>query len=227
MPSIALDFIPPAEPDIITLRVWEAPAQDGPFALIESVSAVGEYPNYITRWVTDQATSPTDWFKIDWVDSKGAVYEISQAVQGGTVTLVGKIVQRVLARDSSLDERIVDEEAQAVVCDYFNVDDPALAPDPNPKELRGLTSMTMARVYISNLIAEGQSESYTAGLVSQRAETSTNKSLDLIKYLLGQANQDLGTSTTYIMLLEDVDPTGLNTRSTIDVDESRLIVEIQ
>jgi len=217
MASVPLDFTPPIEPDITELHIEEASSKDGPFNEIETVTAVGAYPDYISRYTTSLATALNDWFRIRWKDSKGAYTPYSEPLQGGTTTLVQQIVNRVMLRDPMADENVALQEAEAVISDVFRVDDPYTI-DPatvTPKQKSGITFLTLARTYLSSIvtsIAAGTSDSYTAGLVSQSAGTASqseiSKGLSNIEQLIEWANRDLGLSFSVVMLLEEIEVAG-------------------
>src|SRR5262245_28257796 len=103
MATVRLDFTPPGIPDVTKLHIEEAPASGGPFVEIEQVAS-GTYPNYISYYVTQNASSATYWFRIRWETSQGAFTPYSGALQGGTKTLVQEIVDRVMLRNPSLNE---------------------------------------------------------------------------------------------------------------------------
>jgi hypothetical protein len=228
MAVVHLDVIPPNIPDITKLLIYEASSSAGPDTLIETVTPVGAYPTYLSRYTTTAATNALNWFSVDWEDSKGARVGRSTRMQGGTQTVISKLINRVMLRDASLSENIVAQEAEAVIFDYFDVADPY---DPaltaTPRQLAGLTYLVQARSYIAAVItSSATSDSYTAGLISQKAGDTTvaTNRIQLIQGLIDQANALLGIATTFVMLIEDVDPTGIGMRSGIEWDHSRLQV---
>ena len=172
--SVALEFLPPTDEGIVKLTIFEAPAALGPFLSIEEVTEVGSYPTYINNYTTDLATSKTNWFAIQWEDSKGAVSPMSSAVQGGMSTLAGEIVDRVMLRDPNLNQNVVMQEALAVIELYFK-QDPMTIPlsEASYAELSGLTLLTMARCYIVSTATQTSTEDYTSGLVSQKSGTAS------------------------------------------------------
>lgn len=224
MVSVSLDFVAPDEPDLTSLLIYESSTASGPFVLIETVTPVGTYPDYITHYTTSFATSVSNYFAIEWEDSKGGRTAMSAAVQGGTELAIGMIVNRVLLRDPTLNSIVVEQEAEAVITSYFNVadaHDPSIS--PTAAELSALTYMTLARAYIGAVISASSSDSYSAGLVSQKASTSSGDKTKLIEWLLGQSARVLGTATV-VMLLEDIDPTGIGATSGIEWDATRGIM---
>lgn len=229
MATVSLDFIPPSDPDIVAMHIYEATAQDGPYAEIERVTAVGTYPDYITRYVTRVAANGIDWFAIAWENAAGQVSELSAGVQGGTSTLVGIIVQRMLLRDSSLDETIAAQEAEAAISDYFAVVDTSTI-DPttvSPKILSGLTNLALARSYITKQITSSATNKWVAGIVSMDNSSSNSaKSTETIKALIDLANRDLGRNFSVILLLKEVAVAG-GMKQLKSVDLSRLLMEIQ
>lgn len=229
MASVPLRFVPPNDKDLTTLLIFEGPASGGPFTQIESVSAIGTYPNYITEYTTDQAVSDNDWFSIRWVDNKNALTEFSNAVQGHTQTLVGKLTANVLLRDATLDDNIVSQVAEWVVARVMHTDEPwtLAVSDATFSQVEGMTLLILARSTLHSLISSSSGESYTAGLVSQKAGGTTTLNRDVVKALVDEANMLLGISFSLVMLLEDIDPIGLGTVSTIGVDQSRLLISIE
>lgn len=222
--SVHLDFIPPNVPDLASLKIYEAAAKTGPWTVIETVTAIGSQGSYISEYTTANATSLTDWFSIEWIDSKGASYGQSQGVQGGVESLVSEIVDRVMLRDPTLNEQVVGQEAEAVVEQYYNVTDPLslLASDATAQELSGLTLLVLVRSKLVQ-ISLGTTESYTAGLVSQKAGTSSS-SADL-EALLKAANVLLGTSFSVVLQMRDNCIAGGMVISGIP-DQSRLLVDL-
>lgn len=228
MPSVPLKFIPPDDKDLVKMLIFEGPSAVGPFVQIEEVNVIGVFPNYITEYTTNLATSDNDWFVISWVDNKGAATEQSNAVQGHTQTLVGKLVANVLLRDPTLDDNIVAQVAEWVVARIMKTTAPySLASSAaSYAQMEGMTLLVLARSVLHSLIASSSGESYTAGLVSQKAGGQAIDR-DLIAALINEANVLLGISFTVVMLLEDIDPTGIGTVSTIGVDQSRLLLSIE
>jgi hypothetical protein len=227
--DVHLNFLPPTVPDITKLHILEATTANGIYSEIEVVTAVGSYPNYITRYTTSMANSLSDWFRIQWEDSKGALTELSESVQGGTESLLSQITEMVLLRDPALNENIVAQEAAAAIEMVFRVSNPFSLPAGygTYSQRIGLVYMIMARSYISTVVRQSQSDSYQAGLVSQKASSSTKVTTDTIRWLLDQANALLGTGYTLVMLLEDIDPTGIGAASSIEWDQSRLLLSIE
>jgi hypothetical protein len=227
--SVYLNFTRPIEPDIARMRIYEAPVKAGPFNVIEEVTAVGTYPNYISDYTTNAAVSVADWFAIQWVNLKGAESDLSAPIQGNTTSLIGEIVQRVLLRDSSLDEVIATQEAEAVVAEYFNVVDPySVLPTVSPKILRGLTNMTLVRTYLSSIITStgaGSGEKWSAGIVSMDTSVSSTKQLNDMQALLKMANDDLGLNQSIVLLIKEIEVAGGYKRLQ-GVDLTRSIYEL-
>lgn len=225
--SVPLDFIPPGEPNIVALRIYEGVTKDGPFIQIERTTNVGVAPNYITRYTTNLATAIADWFTIQWEDSGGALSPMSQAIQGGTTTLVHRIIDRVLVRDSSLNERIVSQEAEGVIQTYYGdtVDPYNPTLKPNYRILSGLTLLTLARSKLQSIAASGNVSGWTAGLVSMKSGTAAS-SLKDIQALIAEAGTMLGMR--YSMVAQMAVPEivrGLSQVVTADI--SRLLIEVE
>lgn len=228
MATVTLDFIPPSDPDIVALRIYESIAQDGPYGQIERVTAVGVTPDYITRYVTTVAVNGADWFAIAWENSAGQISELSAGVKGGTSTLVGIIVQRMLLRDPSLDEAIAAQEAEAAISDYYGVVDTTTIDSTtvSPKILSGLTNLALARSYITKQITSSQANKWSAGIVSMDQSSSTTKSAETVKALIELANHDLGRGYSVVLLMKEISIAGGYgrlvgvdlTRTTVDYD---------
>ena len=224
--SVALEFLPPTDEDIVKLIILEAPAAVGPFLSIEEVTDVGSYPTYINNYTTDLATSKTNWFAIQWEDSKGALSPVSAAVQGGMSTLAGEIVDRVMLRDPNLNQNVVMQEALAVIEMYFK-QDPTTIPlsEASYAELSGLTLLTMARCYIVTAASQTSTDDYTSGLVSQKSGTGSKSGGIDLDALIAQANAFLGTNYSVIMVMEEIEIAGGMVGVTTK-DQTRLIIEI-
>jgi len=222
---VHLDFVPPDEPDLARLVIYEATSKDGPWTEIETVTNVGEQGNYITEYTTALANSSSDWFSIEWFDSKDASFGQSQGVQCGVQGLVAEIVDRVMLRDPSVNENVVAQEAEAVVEQYMGTNDPLSVPtsDATARQLSGLTLLTLVRAKLFT-ISTSNSTGYTAGLVSQTGG-SASTSFDTLERLMEEANELLGTSFSVIMQLEEIEVAGGSVTPGIP-DQSRLLVDI-
>jgi len=230
--SVALEFIPPDEPDLYALHVYEATDSAGPFSEIDVTQAIGAYPNYITRYTTANATATTDWFAIAWENTANVVGELSVPMQGGTSTLVSEIVNRVMLRDPTLNQIIVSQEAEVAVSEYLHTQDP-LSVDPDAvtlKILSGLTYFTMARSYIAKAVsfASTSGGKWVAGLVSLDLSAASKKGSywDNIDKLLQAANLELGRSYSVVLLLQEIEVAG-GYKQLVAADLSRTIIEVQ
>jgi hypothetical protein len=225
MASVALDFLPPAVPDIVKLSIYEGIEQDGEYTLIEEITEIGVYPNYITRYTTEEATNSAGWFRIQWTDNKGATTEFSGAIQGGTYLLISKLMDRVMLRDATLDENLVSQACEWVISKFFITENPydvTLAATYN--QLEGLTLLSLARALLHTLAQASMDESYTAGLVSQKAGVGNLAGRkDIIATLVNEANNILGLNFTVVMLLENADPLGMGTISTMGLVQPQLL----
>jgi hypothetical protein len=222
---VRLDFIPPPNADLVELRIYESPVQEGPFTLIETVTVIGDYPDFISTYTTAYATSSDYWFAIDWYDDKGGNLGISDSIQGNMQLLLGEIVARVMMRDSTINENIIYDEALAVLERFFPAGTDLRAipiQDASEQEKSGLALLTQARCYIFD-VSEGEEE-YTVGLVSQKKRNS--RSFDLIKMLLSRAESDLGLSFSAILQMAEVEVAG-GVLTDATVDRSRLLIELQ
>lgn len=229
MASVRIDFIRPSDPGLVKLHIYEAATKDGPFAEIETVTAIGTYPDYISYYTTTMATAIDYWFEIEWEDASGARTPRSIPVQGGTSSLVAQIVNRMLLRDPVLDETVAAQEAEAAISTYYNTLDPYSIDPTNvsPKILSGLTNLALVRSYMTVVITStGSASKWTAGLVAMDT-SSMNKTLtpDGIKGLLALANVDLGLSFSFIALIDEIEVAG-GFKQLVSADLSRGIIEI-
>lgn len=203
MASVPLKFNPPADEGLVALIIEEGAAALGPFIVIETVTDVGSYPDYIAEHTTDDATSVVNWFRVRWRDESGAFTPYTNPMQGGTESLVAKIKDRVKQRDPSLVDAIVYQEVEAIVSDYFGVLDPY---DPtltaSYKVLNGLTYLALARNYIYQSVMSGDVEEAKLGLVSFKS-SSGSRTVD-IAALIALANDNLGLRTSIVLQMEDV-----------------------
>lgn len=224
--SIPLDFIPPGEPGIVALRIYESPTKTGSYTQIERVTAIGAYPNYITRYETALAGAVDHWFAIAWESTGGFVGELSVPVQGGKTTLVGILTDRMILRDPALNEIIAAEEAEGAISDYYGTIDP-FSVDPatvSPYILSGLTMLALARAYIVTALTTSTTQSYTAGLVQQTSGSATKQQQN-IEGFLNLANRMLGRNYSFVALMEELEVAG-GFRQLVGVDVTRGIIEI-
>jgi hypothetical protein len=227
MPSVPLNFLPPADPGAKALIIYEAAEAEGPFTQIERNDQIGTYPNYITRYTTEEAANVDDWFTIQWEYEAGTLSEMSQAVKGGTTTLVGEITERVLLRDSSLDENVVAQEAEAVANDVAPA--AVLAEDVSVKVMSGMVMLTLARVALIGLLRSSSVSGldFTAGIVSIKNSAATGKNnLETIEGIIRLANSYLGRSFSVILLVKEIETAGGYTQL-VGADLSRTIVEFE
>lgn len=206
MVSVPLRFLPPDIDNLVSLKIWESAVKEGPFILKATVAPIGSYPEYIDNYTLTTAVSVDDWFAISWVDSGGAESSLSAPVKGGTTTLVGEVVFRVLERDRSLDPQVVRQDAEAVVQHYFSADPYDTTLSPTYRQLNGLVLLVLARQKLVSMIeAIGSSDSFTIGLVSGKntASASVTQQESAIKRLLDLAMSELGVSQSVIMQLAE------------------------
>ena len=233
MASVALNFRPPMEPGIDKLHIYEAPASGGPWTLIETVdmSPAYPYPDYLTRYTTNLASSINSWFAIEWEDAKGAKSGMSAPIMGGTENLVSVLVERALLRDPTIDENVAAQEAEAIV-EMFYPGRVVREVQPNEatfNQLSGMTLLLMARVYTMSLLSVSSSstEDFTAGLVSMKSGSATavKKDLNAIRDLIAAANAILGISYSVKLLMEEIEVGG-GYRQLQGVDLTRLLLEV-
>jgi hypothetical protein len=222
---IRLDFTPPSEPDLTALHVEESATSTGPFVEIQVITPIGTYPDYIT-FATVNANQPTDWFRIRWANAGGAFTPYSEAIQGGTTTLVQTIVDRVMIRNPTADERIVTQAAEQIISSVMKTPNPYdVTLTANYSQLEGMTLLTLVRVAISTLAAGGNASSFTAGLISMKQDTGSAQENSL-KLMMDEAGRLLGISKSMVgQLAAPVLAQGL--AQIVSADHSRLIVEIE
>lgn len=229
--SVFLNFTPPDREDLVKLYIYESDDSDGPWTLIETVvpPALGTYPDYISHYTTNLAGSNLHWFSIQWEDSKGAKTQQSNAIQGGTSTLVGEIVDRVMARDNSLDEQVVLAEAEALIERYFGTDPYTVDPSTVGYATKNsLAKMVQAKSMYSFLVTStGSSSSWAAGLVSMKSSTTeVTTSLEIIKSLLAEAARELGLQVSVVAQMTGLEIAG-GFSQIVSADISRLLIEVE
>jgi hypothetical protein len=227
--SVMLDFVKPEEPDLVKLEIYESASKDGPLALIESLdeTEIGTYPDYITRWTTQNATSELNWFAIRWMNSGGAYSDYSPRVQGGTETAVAEVTARIQQRDPMISESIAFQEASAVVFEYFSSVDVPLS-QVNPSQLSGLTMLALARTYVTSITTSSTSaDQWTAGLVSLKSGTSgSSQTVKNIDALMKQAAMLLGVSYSRVCQMIPYPLPG-SWGEIQSWDTSRLLIEVE
>lgn len=204
MASVHLSFIPPDRAGFILLRILEAPDLTTPMTLIETVTDVGTFPNYITSYSTDDAAASDNYFAIQWEDDKGVRTPVTARIKGGTQTLVGKIVERSLQRDLSLNEDVVRQEAEGAIESYYGTGTDPYEIDVasvSYAQTNGLVYLTMARAYIFEQAKAADAQSVQLGLVTMRSSSTSSRNID---GLIELANASLGIGTSLILQMEDI-----------------------
>lgn len=227
MASVHLDFTPPDQEDLDQLVIYESVSPDGPWASIEIIDDIGEYPDYISEYTTAEANATSNYFAIDWIDTNGANVGLSNAIQGGTETLIGEIIHRVLRRDPELDEVVVSQEAKVVMDEVFrDVPDPTIE-NTSSKVLSAVTLLTMARVYEMSLIEDSGNGGWVSGLVSIRNDPAAlDNKLKAIDRMVQQALRELGWGGSRVAQI--LMPPIINGLSEIvSADISRLQIEVE
>lgn len=144
MADVTLRFIPPDEPDMAALRVYEGVSSGGSFSQIERTTAIGGYPQYITKYTTTMASDNSHWFTIAWEDESGTVGAQSTPVQGGTSP------NEIMASVGDINANLpADYDSPVVIADGVNT---------------ALLQISVARVirgYLSRVIDNGTLLSWT------------------------------------------------------------------
>lgn len=232
MASVPLDFTAPDWPNLTIMRIYEAPAQGGPWTEIEEVTPVGTYPDYISRYTTNMATSELSWFSIEWEDNKGAKSPLSNPIQVGQNSLAAEITSRAMLRNPNLNEMVVYQSAQGVIATIYG--DVIPDPDDVPYDtLDGMTMLTMARTMIFDVAtaaAAGNVSKFTAGLVSMEtgstSGSSTGDPFKTVDALIKAANALLGVDYSVILFLKEIEIAG-GLAGIVSWDQSRLLMEIE
>ncbi len=227
--SVYLDFTPPDREDLTKLHIFEGSSAVGPWSLVETVSPVGDYPNYISSYTTALATNKLNFFTIQWEDAKGAKTEISNAIQGGTLTLIGEIVERVLVRDNTLDEQVVLAETEALLERYFGVDPYTIEnSDVGYATKNSLAKIVQAKsMYSALMTGSTVGDSWTAGLVSMKSSSSTSgNALAIIDHLLKEAARELGLGVSIVAHMANLEIAG-GFSQIVSADISRLQIEVE
>lgn len=229
MASVFLNFTPPDREELTTLRIFEATDKSGPWTEIEAVTEIGTYPNYISSYTTNLASNAINWFSIQWEDAKGAKTDQSNAIQGGTETLVGEIVDRVLVRDGTLDEQVVLAETEALIERYFGVDPYTV--DPNSvgyATKNSLAKMVQAKSMYSKVVTSSStSGGWTAGLVSMKSSSGdSTTSMDIIDSLMKEAARELGVGVSIVAQMMAI-PIAGGFSQIVSADISRLLIEVE
>lgn len=223
---VYLDFVPPNDlPDLTKLHIYESADKEGPFVEIEVVTPVGSVGDYITSYTTVLADDENDWFSIRWENSKGAFTPYSDAVQGGSRSIVADVVSRVMLRDPSLSEEIVFQEAEAIIEDIYGT----TYPDPTTikkSRLNGIAILAMARAQLASYAASmsNSGQSWTAGLVSMK--TGSGTTLNNVRDLLNEASRMLGMNVSVVaqMVVPEI-AGGLSEIKMADI--SRLLIDVE
>lgn len=194
--NVPLTFIPPTADDIATLHIWEGATSAGPFFEIDS-TPVGTFPDYIREFVTTHANSISDWFAIQWEDAAGVRGNLSASMMGGTTSLIGELIERVLLKNGDLNETIALQEAEAVISYIYGVDDPYTIDigTVNKLWLSELSNLVYVSCMYDEVIQIGalSQTSYTAGIISESSGGSNNKTvLDNLERLEKRALKRLG-----------------------------------
>jgi hypothetical protein len=241
MASVSLRFVAPDVEDLVSLHILESTSATGPFTEIQTVTSIGTYPAYIDHFTTTLATSALHWFAVQWENAGGVRTEVSAAIQGGTESLVWRIVSRARQRDPGISEPVVAQEAEAAIETYFGADPYTIDPDTvSYRVLSGLTYLALARALAVSITtaaaaatAAGDIASWQVGLVNSKTSTTTGGSNTgttsvnaNLESLIDLANELLGWHVSLVMLLEDVNVTGSRSAAMWQ-DQSRLVVETE
>lgn len=207
MASVFLSLVPPERAGYTKLHIWEA-VDNAPTTapnMIETVTDIGSFPDYISGYSTNEAASVSNWFSIQWEDDKGVLSLMSARVKGNSRTLVSDVTNRVLERDHSLDKNVVVQEVEGAIQYYLGEQtdpyDPTLS--LSYTKLNGLTYLTMARVKIIEIAAREGDDNVTIGLVSMRSPSNVSTKTD-VQSLLNLANNALGINTSVVLQLDSI-----------------------
>lgn len=205
MAALPLTFVPPEEPGIAQLHIYESPTADGVFTEIETVPA-GDYPDYIDHYTTQNVVNINDWFAIAWSTVDGVISPLSSPIKGGTSTLMGELVERVLLRSPTLDERIVLQEAEATVSFVYRNPDPYSidVTTVDPLWLTSLAELTeIATLWAATVNRGATAQDYSAGLISERNTIDTRTALDNLQRWEKRILRRLGIGGSLIASIQD------------------------
>lgn len=228
MASVRIDFEQPTDEGLVALRIFEAPAANGPFTQIQRVTAIGAYPEYISYFTTALAVNPNAWFTIQWEDAGGALSLMSNPFQGGTTSLIGDLVERVRQRDPSIREVIARQEIEALLEAYFNKNPYTVTLDGNPRKYRilnGVTLMALARSYISTFSTGGEYEKWTAGLVSVQNGKNASISFKDVARLFQEGIGLMGYNSAIVARMVGL-PIAGGVSERISEDTTRLLLSV-
>lgn len=227
MASVPLSFAPPTEPDIANLHIFESDNALTGFVEIDIVTA-GIFPDYITRYTTHLASRADNWFAIAWENTEQVLSPLSAPIKGGTTTLIGELVDRVLLRSPDQDENVVLQEAEATISFVYKVPDPYTIDISTVNrlwltELTNLTLVAAQYVYVANLASSGVE--YTVGMVSQGVvKGDAGAVLDALERLERRALRRLGIGGSLIGKIQERYDTGFAiTAVKTTFDTSRLL----
>jgi hypothetical protein len=226
MASVYLRFVTPDVDDLVTMNIYEGTDPAGSFHLIESVTNIGIYPEYIDNYTTNAAASNANYFCIEFIDNKGASTNLSAPVKGDVSLAVSEIQQRVLERDNRIDERVALQETESALQWAFPGYDPYdAALTLTYVEKRGITNLTLAMCYLTEM-AHTMGGSWVAGVVSLKVSDQAIKMrAEAIDKLILWANRDLGTNFSMVAYLQDLVIAGGMQMATLD--QSRLMIELR
>lgn len=231
MATVILDFVPPEHEGYTTLQVWEsATEQTAPGALAQSFAV--DPVNYPTRMTVTNAASATNWFSIRWLDAAGGATPYSDPIQGGTTTLVGILVNRIMLRVPSANENIILQTVEAVVAEVMGTSDP-YSVDPATVSYRlmeGMTMFAMGRALMYEMAESSRSTTgsgWTAGLVAMKSDSGSSVEINrgTIDWFLKEAARLLGLSYSRIAYMDIVINQGFSEIVTADI--SRLLIEVE
>lgn len=220
--TVRIEFQPPDDEDIVALRIYEGATVDGPFNQIERVTAIGQYPDYITHYTTVLATALTDYFTVAWEDSAGAVGDMSEAVKGTEFTILSEVMEVVALYDPNINAGVAGSVATAVIEKYANLD-PNSVHAVTYSVKHGLALMTMASIYRFLSTANANSVAWSAGLVSVK-QSNAAKKVD-IDSLESVAAKWLGVGGSRVVQMV-VPEIAQGFSQIVSADISRLLIEV-
>lgn len=230
MASVFLNWTPPDREELVKLYIYEAAAAGGPWTLIETLTEIGDYPNYISDYTTTLAQDAIHWFSIQWEDAKGAKTTQSNPIQGGTSTYVGEIVDRVHVRDASLDEQVVLQETEAIVEQFFNKDPYTVPANATGYAVKNSIAKAVHAKCLYAVVlttTTGGASSWTAGLVSMKSSTdSTKQTLANVELMLKEASRELGMGVSVVAQMVGIEIAG-GLSQIVSADISRLLIEVE
>lgn len=224
--AFEIKFVPPDDDNIETAKIYTSPDKTGPWTISHVIETdeIGVYPDYIDKYTI--ISEPGLWVTVSFVTGTGVESPKANPLLLGTDTVIGELIDRILRRDSTLNENVVKEVAEATLEKFFNKDPYEVMPAQlTYKRYYGLTMLALASIYRIRENTSTQPTSWTAGLVSLNTAKGGSPGAD-IEALEKEAAKWLGLSGSRIAQMAKVEiASGLS--EIVCRDLSRLMIEVE